>query len=60
MGFFSLFSQCLINFGLENLDVLAPHKVEEEEEEEEVKTKGFWFITLRKFMALKSCEGELG
>jgi hypothetical protein len=48
MGFFSLFSQCLINFGLENLDVLAPHKVKEEEEEEEVKTKGFWFITLRK------------
>jgi hypothetical protein len=24
-----------------------------------VKTKGFWFITLRKFMALKSCEGEI-
>lgn len=56
MGFFSLFSQWLINLGLENLDVLAPHTVKEEEE---VKTKGFWFITLRKFMALKSCEGEL-
>ena len=41
---------------LENPGVLAPHTVNEEEE---VKTKGFRFITSRKFMELKSCEGEL-